>query len=447
MALAHPGVSGRLLLSGADATVAWSAGAVLWRTANVAAGRVLFGSDAETADGAATFSYQTSGFRNLLIQAVSSFHVPVVIKQASGGQTANLLELWDDTNGVQAGFSNDGALFVRASAPATNCSLVVAGDYVNNSGIARGGYIAPTLNNTADNSDGLIGLTIAPSLPYLKYNLEYLIGAEIAVAVSDSDAVDLRFVGASSTTITLDCSARITNVCGAKFYLDFTDYSGTADAAFGIEISQPALPKTGRVDAMYGLYINQIYGGYLGNYAIFTNGGLVRFGDQLTVNGSGDRAQLVVRGNSIQSRSPGLAEFRRTDSGTGIAGMLLLDTCGSGSVGDGGAIYLIGNSATASRDMGRIQWFWYSATDASRQADLVLSAYDTVRREGLRIRGTGSAAAIGLYGVTPVARATTSGSAATFVQGSGNAVNDASTFDGYTLKQVVKALRYIGVLT
>ena len=58
-----------------------------------------------------------------------------------------------------------------------------------------------------------------------------------------------------------------------------------------------------------------------------------------------------------------------------------------------------------------------------------------------------AAATLGLYGATPVARATTASAAATFVQGSGNAVNDASTFDGYTMLQVVKALREIGVLT
>ena len=59
----------------------------------------------------------------------------------------------------------------------------------------------------------------------------------------------------------------------------------------------------------------------------------------------------------------------------------------------------------------------------------------------------GSTSKIGLYGVTPVIRATTAGSAATFVQNSGTAINDASTFDGYTLKQVVKALRNCGALT
>lgn len=58
-----------------------------------------------------------------------------------------------------------------------------------------------------------------------------------------------------------------------------------------------------------------------------------------------------------------------------------------------------------------------------------------------------NATTLGLYGVTPVARATTGVAAATFVAGAGTGVNDASTFDGYTLKQIVKALRNLGILT
>lgn len=54
--------------------------------------------------------------------------------------------------------------------------------------------------------------------------------------------------------------------------------------------------------------------------------------------------------------------------------------------------------------------------------------------------------ALGLYGATPVAQATTGAAAATFVANAGTAVNDASTFDGYTIKQVVKALRSLGIL-
>lgn len=68
---------------------------------------------------------------------------------------------------------------------------------------------------------------------------------------------------------------------------------------------------------------------------------------------------------------------------------------------------------------------------------------------GARIGGAldhdGSTA--GFYNVTPISRPTTSVAAATFTANSGTAVNDASTFDGYTIKQVVKALRNLGLLT
>ena len=64
---------------------------------------------------------------------------------------------------------------------------------------------------------------------------------------------------------------------------------------------------------------------------------------------------------------------------------------------------------------------------------------------GIRI-ATATTQKIGFYGVTPIVQTTTGVAAATFVANTGTAVNDASTFDGYTLKQVVKALRNLGLL-
>lgn len=54
---------------------------------------------------------------------------------------------------------------------------------------------------------------------------------------------------------------------------------------------------------------------------------------------------------------------------------------------------------------------------------------------------------IGFYTATPVARATTAGAASTFAANTSLIANDTATFDGYTLGQVVKALRNIGLLT
>lgn len=60
--------------------------------------------------------------------------------------------------------------------------------------------------------------------------------------------------------------------------------------------------------------------------------------------------------------------------------------------------------------------------------------------------GTATGQKIGFWNQTPTIQPTTAHAAATFVAGAGTAVNDASTFDGYTMKQVVRALRTIGLL-
>lgn len=54
---------------------------------------------------------------------------------------------------------------------------------------------------------------------------------------------------------------------------------------------------------------------------------------------------------------------------------------------------------------------------------------------------------IGLFGATPVARPATGGASATHAAGVGTTVTTDDTFDGYTLAQVVKALRNVGILT
>jgi len=60
--------------------------------------------------------------------------------------------------------------------------------------------------------------------------------------------------------------------------------------------------------------------------------------------------------------------------------------------------------------------------------------------------GSGATQKLALWGATPIVQPTTGVAAATFVANAGTAVNDASTFDGYTIKQLVKALRNMGAL-
>lgn len=60
--------------------------------------------------------------------------------------------------------------------------------------------------------------------------------------------------------------------------------------------------------------------------------------------------------------------------------------------------------------------------------------------------GTATAQKLSLWNAAPIVQPTTAGAAATFVTNTSLIANDSATFDGYTLGQVVKALRNFGLL-
>ena len=68
------------------------------------------------------------------------------------------------------------------------------------------------------------------------------------------------------------------------------------------------------------------------------------------------------------------------------------------------------------------------------------------RTTGTKI-GTATDQKLGVWNATPIIQPTTSVGEAAFSELSGTTVNDNTTFDGYTLRQVIKALRNIGLLT
>lgn len=58
----------------------------------------------------------------------------------------------------------------------------------------------------------------------------------------------------------------------------------------------------------------------------------------------------------------------------------------------------------------------------------------------------GAGGLLGFFGVGPQTQPATGGSSATFVENTGTALNENSTFDSYTIAQVVLALRNLGLL-
>lgn len=115
-------------------------------------------------------------------------------------------------------------------------------------------------------------------------------------------------------------------------------------------------------------------------------------------------------------------------------------------------LQLQGESSVQSREQADIDTAWVASTDASRKARLVLRAWDTAAREGIRVEGTGSAAALGFFGASAVAQQSGTGETTGFTAGTGTAVKDDSTFTGnigstaYRINDIVKALKNLGLL-
>jgi hypothetical protein len=155
------------------------------------------------------------------------------------------------------------------------------------------------------------------------------------------------------------------------------------------------------------------------NYAIQTSDGLVVFNQggnansDFRVEGDTDAWLLFTDASAdfvgIGLSAPGskLHVLLNDDATNAVTNVVTIghDTTSTAAAGFGAGLeFDLESSTTAAQSAARVQALWYEATHASRKADLVLTAYDTSEREGLRIRGAGSAPAIGFLGATPQAR-------------------------------------------
>lgn len=73
------------------------------------------------------------------------------------------------------------------------------------------------------------------------------------------------------------------------------------------------------------------------------------------------------------------------------------------------------------------------------------NAQVVIASNGLHL-GKSTSGLIGFFDATPIAKPTTAAASSNFVAGGGTAINTASTFDGYTIPQIVRALRLYGLL-
>jgi hypothetical protein len=257
-------------------------------------------------------------------------------------------------------------------------------------------------NDKATNSSSLTGFAgevyinnIASGRVYTVRGVYAYIGGYVAQTVTDAFCIDMLFpVSAMTVTNARSVNAKMPTVG-----------TGSITTGTGVYIVSPT-KGAGTYGTANGLYIENISVAST-NYAIYTNAGLNRLGDQVSIAGSADRQQLIVTGYTTQAVATPLVQFTRNDAAAGLSVILGLTALGSGANSDGGSISFAGKSSTTvAQAMGLDQWYWVNATHNSRTARRVFNVYDTAIREGMRIEASGSAPMIGFLGSGAVVKQT-----------------------------------------
>jgi hypothetical protein len=154
----------------------------------------------------------------------------------------------------------------------------------------------------------------------------------------------------------------------------------------------------------------------------------------IAVNGTGTGFAGV---NSTGSWVIGVNGSTTTSGGVGVRGI------GAGSSGT--QIGVLGQSLNATSTNIALQ---ANASGATTNIALDITAGNIRFNDlvnGTKI-GTATSQKLAFWNATPIVQPTTAVTEATFVSNTGNNLKEDSTFDGYTMKQVVRALRNMGIL-
>lgn len=272
---------------------------------------------------------------------------------------------------------------------------------------------------------------------------EHDAGGTVSTVVAGLEAYSLAYGSGNIVTMTglysyvePGGSGNVSNVFGASYEVWMTG----ASAITNVTGQRILFVKTGgTVTNAIGLDISNVNFGTSINIAIRTNAGNIIF------NESGD-ANTDVRFESDTD-----ANMFYMDGGNNA--ITIGSTTELAKFGiDGNADekqFVVQGHSTQTNDLQ--QWQKSDATVYLRvQGDGDLEFDDGVNiifdtTTGTKI-GTATSQKLSFWNASPIVQPTTAVAEATFVANAGTAVNDASTFDGYTIKQFVKALRNTGLL-
>lgn len=189
-----------------------------------------------------------------------------------------------------------------------------------------------------------------------------------------------------------------------------------------------------------------------------------------------NRRFKIDNGGNICTNSTASVLYRTTNAGSDVAAHFMKDPANSLSSGIGygwstadGEFYTQGNGTRRVKGAAIVPTST-SATAGSEGMDLVFQTQTGGAAAAQRLRigataitisdavnlvlntttgtkiGTATTQKLAFYNSTPIVQVTTGVTAATFAANTSAIANDTATFDGYTIGQVVKALRNLGLL-
>ncbi len=340
----------------------------------------------------------------------------------------NYFSIFDNTNSVET---------LKITPGATN-TILFTGNLTATSLIKSGGTAAQIL--AADGSVITAGSNITISSGTISGSAGMAIGGSITSATAGS----VLYAGASGVLAQTN----------SNFFWDSTNNR------LGIGTATPTTPLdvTGNVNITGNTTS-------AGDITIVKAGASPRLLVQQATAAAGNRPEVTI------SAPVGFASFYKFTSATTAVKIIAGNDCAlynSNSVGDiaimndfatGKLKFATGGSATAQMTLTSAGRLLIGTTtegtnilevNGNTQITGTLTMADAQNivfgsTTGTKL-GSATTQKIGFWNVAPIVQPTTAVASATFVVNAGTAVNTLSTFDGYKIDQVVKALRNLGIL-
>jgi hypothetical protein len=342
------------------------------------------------------------------IAVSTTANTALILKTTNDNLTKNLLEFQNSGGGLLANVTPAGRISWVLSGSVVTATATFGEISTYNAGATKYGVVFSLFGNGASNAPAFTAMQGIVKSSSGAYSANLYTGFEANIAYQATSGTLNQAIG---------LMAVISKTAGA-----------TLIDAFGIRVNTFTSSGGGSITNAYGLYLDsQIAAG--ANYAIYTNLGLNRFGDQLAIVGAVDRSQLIVTGFTTQTLPAGYL-IDNTAATNVIRNVLQLETqsTGTAAAGLGAGLLMSLETATAStnKNAGRLWSKWVVATNGSETSAVGLDAYtNSTAQEFISGEGNGGGVKLALYGGTRVARAAAMTAADAGAINSGDAGTDA----------------------